>query len=416
VTETVFVGYDATRAETRIRQILREGVPVPAAVEGDVVELVLDRSPFYAQGGGQVGDTGKIRTDGAVLAVEDTRPGHLHVARVVSGEVVPGAAEAVVDGERRAAIARSHTATHVLHAVLRRLLGEHAVQRGSLVDAGRLRLDFAHYGPVECLPEIQDRVNEHLLADPEVRVWHADRAEAESAGAIALFGERYGERVRVVDIGEVSRELCGGTHVGHGSQAGPLHLIGESSIGAGLRRIEALTGADALAHHAREHALLTELAALLDTEPDGAPDRLRRRLAELAEARRVLERARREELTAEAVRLAGLAKRVGQGWLAVQRVSVEPDELRSLASSVLDRRPGVVVLGVESGGRARMVAAVSPDLGRPARAVLERAATAIGGGAGGKGTVANAGGRLARHLDEALRLAARDARELLGGG
>lgn len=414
-TGTVFVGHETTRAETRITEILRDGEPVPAAGEGEIVEVVLDRSPFYAEAGGQVGDTGVIRTGGAVLAVRDTRPGHLHLARVESGEVVPGDAEAVVDGARRAAIARSHTATHVLHAVLRRMLGEHAAQRGSLVGAGRLRFDFAHFGPVP-VREIEALVGEHLLADPQVRVWHADRAEAEAAGALALFGERYGQRVRVVEIGDISRELCGGTHVEHASQAGTLRIVSQTSIGSGLRRIEALTGMEALARYEREHALLGELATLLGTGPDEAPGRLRRRLAELAEARRVLDRARRTELTAEAVRLSGLAKRVGQGWLVVQRVTVEPDELRTVATAVLERRPGIVVLGVESGGRARMIAAVSPDLGEPARAVLTGAAAAIGGGAGGKGTIANAGGRQARHLDEALRLAATTARDLLGAG
>ncbi|MEV5708227.1 alanine--tRNA ligase [Actinoallomurus sp. NPDC052274] len=417
---TRFVGYDATRAEARLRTILRDGVEVPAAVEGDEVEVLLDRTPFYAEAGGQVGDRGVIRTaSGAVLTVTDTRPGHVHVARVESGEVVPGDAEAVVDAERRAAVARSHTATHVLHAMLRRTLGEHATQRGSLVDAGRLRFDFAHFEPLspERLRAVQTLVNERLLGDPEVRVWHADRAEAEAAGAVALFGETYGERVRIVDIGDFSRELCGGTHVGHGSQAGPIHLLGESSIGSGVRRIEALTGADALRHQDHEQALLTELAGLLRVRPDEAPERLRQRLAELAEARRVLERHRREELTAEAVRLAGHAKRVGQGWLVVQRVSgVDADELRPLAAEVLERRGGVVVLGTQVGGRALLVATVSPDLGEPARTVLTAAATAIGGGAGGKGTVANAGGRRPARLDEALRLAATSARVLLGGG
>ncbi len=420
---TEFVGYDATAAEARLVRLLRDGVPVPAASEGERVEVVLDRSPFYAEAGGQVGDTGVIRTpDGAVLTVLDTCPDHRHVARVDRGEVVAAGGplvEAVVDADRRAAVARSHTATHVLHAMLRRVLGEHATQRGSRVEPGRLRFDFAHVAPLppERLDEVRNLVNEHLLGDPEVRVWHADRARAEAAGAVALFGERYGEHVRIVDIGDFSRELCGGTHVGHGSQAGPVHILGESSIGAGLRRIEGLTGADALRHFDADRALLAELARLLHTRPDDAPARLRQRLAELAEARRVLDRMRRDELAAEAVRLSGHAKRVGQGWLVARRVSgVDSGELREVATAVLDRRPGVVVLGTETGGRALMVAAVSPDLGAPARTVLASAAKAIGGGAGGQGIVAYAGGRRARHLDEALRLAANDARTLLGGG
>ncbi|MCW2944003.1 MAG: alanine--tRNA ligase [Actinoallomurus sp.] len=417
---TDFVGYDSTRTDARLLALLRDGTRVPAASDGDEVEVLLDRSPFYAEGGGQVGDTGVIHTaSGATLTVLDTRPGHVHVARVDAGEAVPGDAEAVVDADRRAAVARSHTATHVLHAMLRQVLGDHASQHGSLVDAGRLRFDFAHFAPLEPgqLDTVQTLVNEHLLGDPDVRVWHADRAEAEAAGATALFGEAYGDRVRIVDIGDFSRELCGGTHVGHGSQAGPVHLLGESSVGSGLRRVEALTGADALRHYDHEHALLGALTDLLGGRPDNAPERLRQRLAELGEARRELERLRREELAAEAVRLSGQAKRVGQGWLVVQRVSgVGADELRPLAAAVLERRGGVAVLGAEVEGRAMMVAAVSPDLGTPARAILASAAVVIGGGAGGRGTTASAGGRKTGNLDEALRLAASSARDILGGG
>jgi alanyl-tRNA synthetase len=417
---TEFVGYHSTQAEARLLAVLRGAARVPAASEGDEVEVILDRSPFYAEGGGQVGDTGVIRTaSGAVLTVLDTRPGHIHVARIDKGQVVPGDVQAVVDADRRAAVARSHSATHVLHAMLRRVLGEHAAQQGSLVGAGRLRFDFAHFTPLdpEQLQAIQTLVNEHLLADPEVRVWHAGRAEAEAAGAIALFGEGYGERVRIVDIGDFSRELCGGTHVGHGSQAGPVHILGESSIGSSLRRIEALTGADALRHYDHEHALLNTLADLLGTRPGDAPARLGQRFAELGEARRELGRLRRDELAAEAVRLSGQAERVGRCRLVVQRVSgIGAGELRSLAAAVLERREGVVVLGAEIGGRALMVAAVSPDLGESARAILAAAAAAIGGGAGGRGTMANAGGRRVQHLDEALRLAAASAREVIGGG
>ncbi len=414
---TTFVGHDALRADARLLAIVRDGVRVPAAPAGQEVEVVLDRSPFYAEGGGQVGDTGLIRTSsGATLTVLDTKDGHVHLARVDEGEVVPGEVEAVVDADRRAAVARSHSATHVLHAMLRRVLGEHATQQGSLVEPGRLRFDFAHFAPLEPgeVETVQTLVNEHLLGDPEVRVWHADRAEAAAAGATALFGETYGERVRIVDIGDFSRELCGGTHVGHGSQAGPVRLLGVSSIGSSLRRVEALTGLDALRYQDDEHALLRTLTDLLGTRPDEAPERLRLRLEELGEARRELRRLRQDELAAEAVRLSAHATPVGRGRLVVRRVSgIEAAELRPLAAAILERQAGVVVLGAEIDGRAMMVAAVSPDLGRPARDTLVRAATAIGGGAGGKDTFANAGGRLAGRLDEALRLAEESAREVL---
>src|SRR5829696_9016998 len=428
---TAFVGYETTTAEGRILGLLADGEELAAAAEGDQVELILDRTPFYSEGGGQVGDTGLVRTgDGAVLQVTDTRPGlegfHVHSARVVSGQPKAGdLVHAEVDADRREAVARSHTATHTLHWALRDMLGEHARQQGSLVDAGRLRFDFAHFQqvPAERLAEIEAAVNRQLLADPDVKVWHGSLAEAESAGAISLFGERYGSVVRVVEVGDFSRELCGGTHVGHGSQVGPVHVLGEASIGANLRRIEALTGLGALHYADRERQLLAEVAALLKTRPEDAPEQLRRRLEALAGAQRELERLRVAGLDRLAGDLAGRVAREAGGWLVVERVpEAGADDLRRIASGVRDRAgggPGVVVLGSEVGGKAAMVALLSRELaGRPgaaARDVLVRAAKAVGGGAGGKGDLASAGGRDPSKLDEALAIAREDALDALRG-
>jgi alanyl-tRNA synthetase len=428
---TTFVGYQGTAAEGRILGLLRDGEELAAAGEGDQVELILDRTPFYAEGGGQVGDTGLVRTgDGGVLQVTDTRPGlegfHIHSARVVSGEARPGdPVQAEVDADRREAVTRSHTATHTLHWALRDQLGEHARQQGSLVDAGRLRFDFAHFQPVpaERLAEVEAAVNRQLLADPDVRVWHGSLAEAEAAGAISLFGEKYGSVVRVVEVGDFSRELCGGTHVGHGSQVGPVIVLGESSIGANLRRVEALTGLEALRYVDRERQLLAEVAALLKTRPDDAPEQLRRRLEALATAQRELERLRVAGLERLAAELAGQVEREAGGWLVVQRVpEAGADDLRRIASGVRDRvgaGPGVVVLGSQAGGKAAMVALLTPDLagrGLAAREVLANAAKAVGGGAGGKGDLASAGGRDPDRLDEALQIARADALAFFEGG
>jgi alanyl-tRNA synthetase len=427
---TTFVGYETTSADARILGLLRDGEELPAASEGDQVELILDRTPFYAEGGGQVGDTGLVRTDGgAVLQITDTRPGlegfSVHTARVVSGEpLVDEHVHAEVDADRRGAVARSHTATHTLHWALRDQLGEHARQQGSLVDAGRLRFDFAHFQavPAEQLAQIQASVNRQLLADPEVRVWHGSLAEAEAAGAISLFGEKYGSVVRVVDVGDFSRELCGGTHVGHGSQVGPVHVLGEASIGANLRRIEALTGLEALHYVDRERQLLAAVAALLRTRPEDAPEQLRRRLEALATAQRELERLRVAGLERQAGDLAGRVSREAGGWLVVEQVpEAGADDLRRIASAVRDRvqaGPGVVVLGSEVQGKAAMVALLTADLvgaGAAARDVLARAAKAVGGGAGGKGDLASAGGRDPSRLSEALRIARADAMALLDG-
>ena len=427
---TVFVGYDTASADGRILGLLRDGEELAAAHEGDQVELVLDRTPFYAEGGGQVGDSGTVRTaGGAVLQVTDTRPGlegfHVHTARVVKGEALPGEeVHAEVDAARREAVTRSHTATHTLHWALRDQLGEHARQQGSLVDAGRLRFDFAHFAavPPERLAEVEAAVNRQLLADPDVKIWHTSLAEAEAAGAIGLFGEKYGERVRVVDVGDFSRELCGGTHVGHGSQVGPVIVLGESSIGANLRRVEALTGLEALRYADRERQLLGEVAALLHTRPEDAPEQLRRRLEALAEATRELERLRVAGLERLAAELAGRAGRADGGWLVVERVAeAGADDLRRIATAVRDRAgpgPGVVVLGSETQGKAAMVALLSADLAErklAARDVLVQAAKAVGGGAGGKGDLASAGGRDPSRLDEALQVARADALTLMGG-
>jgi alanyl-tRNA synthetase len=423
-----FVGYETTTAEGRLLGLLRDGEELAAASEGDQVELILDRTPFYAEGGGQVGDTGLVRTGGgAVLQVTDTRPGlegfYVHTARVVSGEPQVGdQVHAEVDADRREAVTRSHTATHTLHWALRDQLGEHARQQGSLVDAGRLRFDFAHFQavPSEQLAEIETSVNRQLLADPDIKVWHGTLAEAEAAGALSLFGEKYGSVVRVVEVGDFSRELCGGTHVGHGSQVGPVHVVGEASIGANLRRIEALTGLEALHYVDRERQLLAEVAALLKTRPEDAPEQLRRRLEALATATRELERLRLAGLERLAADLAGRVAREPGGWLVAERVpDAAADDLRRIASSVRDRvgaGPGVVVLGSEVQGKAAMVALLTTDLaasGAAARDVLARAAKAVGGGAGGKGDLASAGGRDPSRLDEALGIARADALELL---
>jgi alanyl-tRNA synthetase len=426
---TNFVGYEQTSAEGRVLGMLRpDGEELTVAGHGQELELILDRTPFYAESGGQVGDRGTVRSeDGTEVEVTDTRFGlegfHVHAGRVVRGELRTGAPVlAMVDAPRRAAVARSHTATHTLHAALRHALGEHAKQQGSLVDAGRLRFDFAHFSPVppEQLEAVEAEVNRNLIEDPDVRVWHTSLSEAEAAGAIGLFGEKYGAVVRVVDIGDFSRELCGGTHVGHGSQVGPVCVLGESSIGANLRRVEALTGMDALRYFDRERKLLAEVAALLRARPDDAPEQLRRRLEALAEAQRELERLRQVELAGRAAELAGRARPAGGGWLVVERVpGVGADELRQLANAVRERRgagPGIVVLGSDHGGRGNLVGLVTKDLteaGASAREVVMPAARAVGGGAGGKGDMASGGGAEAGKLGEALATAEAEARRLL---
>ncbi|MFG2097246.1 alanine--tRNA ligase [Streptomyces sp. NPDC048612] len=423
-----FLGYEHLITEATVTGLIADGAVATTAQAGAEVELVLDRSPFYAEAGGQIGDTGTLTlSNGARLQITDTRYGlegfRIHNARVLEGELQTGTSgEAVVDAERRAGLMRSHSATHILHAVVMATLGDHARQQGSLVEPDRLRFDFAHFTALapDQLSQIEQAVNSHVLDDPAVHAWHADRAEAEAAGAIALFGEKYGERVRIVDIGDFSRELCGGTHVAHGSQVGAFRLLTESSIGSNLRRVEALTGHSTLTHLDTERRLLRELSTLLGTRPQDAPHALRKRLEALADAQTQLTRQRAAELRSRADQLAHASAAAGTGRILVQKVTgVTPDELRQLTSETLAHLPAgpsIVVLALEHGGKALLASAVSPDLldrGIQAAQVITRAAKAVGGGGGGTGALASAGGRRPEHLDQALTAAGQDAAGLL---
>jgi alanyl-tRNA synthetase len=414
---TDFVGYTDISVDTQLLAMLTAGDLVTAAHEGQQVELVVSRSPYYAESGGQVGDTGTLTVGDATIQITDTRYG-LDGFQVLTGLVTHGEARtgqpahAVVDADRRAATARSHSATHILHAMLRRTLGDHARQQGSLVAPGRLRFDFAHFAPIDRgqLHHLGTLVNDYLLDDPEVRVWHATRAEAEAAGATAFFGDKYGDHVRIVDIGDASRELCGGTHVGHGTQAGPVRILGESSIGAGLRRIEALTGRDALAHADHERRVLDEITQLVGSQPDELLATLTRRLAALADAEKALAEHRQRELAVLAAQLVERRHTLPNGTFVTALVpQTTAAELRTLADAVLNRLPqdvaAGVVLATVNDGKAQLTAAINHTVqarGIQARQLLAEAAATIGGGAGGTGLVASAGGRNATAIDQAL--------------
>ena len=261
-----FTGYDEVRSEARVSGLVVDGESTRSAAAGQDVEIVLDRTPFYAEGGGQLADGGRIELDnGAVIEVRDVqKPINgliVHKATVVSGEVVPGlAAHALVDLQRRRAISRAHTATHMVHKAIREALGDTATQAGSENAPGRFRFDFNATSavPVSVLNEVESKVNTMLLEDLEVRADVMTQEEAVATGAMALFGEKYGNEVRVISVGEWARELCGGTHAQRSGQLGVVKLLGEASIGSGVRRVEALVGADAYAH------LATEVAAIVD--------------------------------------------------------------------------------------------------------------------------------------------------------
>src|SRR5918996_1615681 len=428
---TDFLGYELVAAEGRVAGLIREGQRVPSAGEGDRVEILLDRTPFYAEGGGQVGDTGVIRSSSGEIRVEDTIPGlaetNVHRGRVTRGEVKAGDdVEAMVDADRRAATMRSHTGTHVLHWTLRHLLGEHARQAGSLVAPGRLRFDFTHFEGLhrEDIERIEAAANARLGEDAPVRAYETTFEFARSQGALALFGERYGDMVRVVEVGDYSIELCGGTHVPHTGEVQLALIQSEGSIGSGLRRIEALVGPDALGHVHLERRLLEEVAEALGAgDPRQAPDRARRAAARIKELEAALGRVRAEGRAGRVEELVAGARDVAGVRLVVAELPGEdPGALRELAIKLRDRMErdghGAAVLGSADGSKATLVATVTKplvDRGVAAPLLIERAAQAVGGRAGGKPHLAFGGGGKPAALRAALEAAPARLAELVGG-
>ena len=411
-----FTGYTDVEGEATVRGLLVDGSQARSAGDGDRIEIVLDRTPFYAEGCGQLADSGVITlSSGARIEVHDVQqplPGLIvHKARVVAGEVVVGApAHAEIDLERRRAISRAHTATHMVHKAFREALGETATQAGSENAPGRFRFDFANPSavPASVLADVEGRVNSVLVDDLAVTADVMSQAEAIASGAMALFGEKYGDRVRVVSVGDWARELCGGTHAGRTGHLGVIKLLGESSIGAGTRRVEALVGADAYRFLAREAVLVSQLAEQLKAPREELPDRIEALVARLREAEKELEKLRADQVLAAASGLAAAAVEQGGLSIVAQRVvdGVGADDLRKLALDVRGRLSGaVVVLVTVTGDRPLVVAAV--DEGGRARGVkagelVGIAARALGGGGGGRDDVAQGGGSNAAAVDEAL--------------
>jgi alanyl-tRNA synthetase len=412
---TEFFGDNEDEGDVRILAV------VPAGVDEDghpIVEIFTDRTPFYAEAGGQVGDEGTISTETGHARVTDTTyalPGlRRHVAVIEEGDITAGQqAHVAIDAERRRAIRRNHTATHILHWALRKVLGEHVKQAGSLVAPDRLRFDFSHYAPVtpEEIEQIEDLANEEVLTNERVRAYETTKAEAEAMGAIAFFGDKYGDVVRVLEAGRNSLELCGGTHVRALGDIGTIKVVSEGSIGSNLRRIEAVTGMASVELLQRGERELAEAAALLSTTPATLVEGVRRKLEE--------NKALQDELRALRARAAaGRAAELAAGGtdgLVVARVDdLAPGELRDLAIAVRNQ-PSVraVVLGGRSDtGGASLVAALASGVGQAAD-VLRDAARAVKGGGGGKGDVAVAGGKDPGGVDEALGIAEEAARKLL---
>ncbi len=424
---TAFLGYDLEAADGRILAILRHGEPVDRAEQGDEVEMFLDRTPFYAEAGGQVGDIGRIGSETGVLSVSDAQHAvqglYAHRGKIVSGFLQVGqAVETAIDSPRREKIRKSHTGTHILHWALRDVVGDHVKQAGSLVEAGRLRFDVNHFAALteEQITEVERLANEKIIANSAVQTIESTKDEAQEMGAIAFFGDKYGDTVRVVKVGDFSTEFCGGTHTPAAGQVGPLIVIGESSIGSNMRRLEALTGTSAYAHLVGVRDSLTASGRLLRSTPSEVPIRVQQlieRNKELeSEISRMAERVRSEA----AGDAAAAAEKVGDSaFIVLDHRDMSPDAMRALALQVRDRLgSGVVVVGSVNEGKGALVAAVSVDLvarGLSAAELLAPAARLLGGGGSRDPELAQAGGPAGKAMPAALDLVRETVGKALGG-
>ena len=402
-----FVGYAQQSSESKLTGIVVDGVGVTSAAEGEDVEIVLNRTPFYAEGGGQLADGGRITlSNGAVVEIEDVQSPvsglSVHRGRVIKGSVEVGAdALAEIDIERRHAISRAHTATHMVHKAFREILGETATQAGSENSPGRFRFDFPATGsvPVSVLNDVEARVNTLLLDNLEVTAESMSQAKAKELGAMALFGEKYGDVVRVVSVGDWARELCGGTHVARSGQLGVIKLLSESSIGAGVRRVEALVGVDAYKFLAREHILLNSLTDLIKgARTEELPERISDLLSKMKDIEKELATVRSAQALSQVGDLAKTAQVInGISYMSsVMSDGVSGDDLRKIAIDLRSRDDkSVVALISANDGKPVLVVATSEgarSVGVKAGALVKIGSTVLGGGGGGKDDFAQGGG------------------------
>ncbi len=413
---TEFIGYETDEAVGQVIGIIAEKQLVEELTElghRDLVAVVLDRTPFYAESGGQVGDTGTLTAPGIEFRVQDTQKDGelwLHIGHLTTGTLKLGQElTARVDIVRRDAIRRAHSATHIMHYALRQTLGENATQRGSKVQRDELRFDFAHKKPVtdEQLRQIEDMVNQRIAEGSEVAISLMDIQSARAAGAMALFGEKYPDRVRVVSMGDFSKELCGGTHLASTGQVGMFKIIAEEPVAKGVRRLVAYTGQKAIEESRRKEQLLRELMAEMKVS---APEDLLRKVqtlqTELKETKRKLSEQMRQSIGDETNDLLANAEKVGGvAIICHQAENVDKDVLRDMADRLRKKQAAAVLLATELDGRVALLAAVSKDLvkqGVNASDCVKAAAKLVQGGGGGRPDLAEAGGKDPSQIPAAL--------------
>ena len=415
---TEFTGYSETETETKIAGIIVDGTDVKGASAGQEVEVVLSRTSFYAEGGGQLGDHGKITlADGTTVEINDVQtpvPGlFVHRGRVLSGTVSVGAAAmSEVDVPRRLAISRAHTATHMVHKAFREALGETATQMGSENAPGRFRFDFPSSGPVPAsvLADVEARVNEILIQDLKISAEYMTQAQARDSGAMALFGEKYGDQVRVVSVGDWARELCGGTHTTATGQLGLVTFLSESSIGAGVRRVEALVGSDAYRFLAREHHLVNQLTEIMKSRPEELVDRVGQTLERLRTAEREIAKARKQALLGDLAGLVGPPTRIGDTNLYrfTAPVGTEPTELRDLVTSAkgeLKTNNNILVAACISADKVSFVVATdnaARTSGLSAKSIANKVLPFVSGRGGGNAEMAQGAGPSLENLELAF--------------
>jgi alanyl-tRNA synthetase len=413
--ESKFVGYDDLNTHSSVIAIIKEGELIEQAGIGEEVQVILDNTPFYAESGGQIADRGFLKSDGMTALVKDVQKApngqNLHKVIVESGQLKTNQqVTAAVDAENRVKIIKNHTATHLLHRALKDVLGEHVNQAGSLVEPDRLRFDFSHFGQItpEELEQVERIVNEKIWRNIEVNISLKPIAEAKALGAMALFGEKYGDIVRVVRVGDYSLELCGGCHVPNTSVIGLFKIVSEGGIGAGTRRIEAVTGESAYLLLNEQVGLLKDAAEKLKTNPKDISSRIEGILAEIKQLQRENESLSAKLGNIEAGNLTSNAKEIdGVTVLSAKVQAVDMNNLRNMADDLKQKLgSAVIVLGSAQDGKVNLIAAVTKDLiekGYHAGKLIKEVASRCGGGGGGRPDMAQAGGKDPEKLDAALQ-------------
>lgn len=412
--QTRFLGYDSLLGEGKVIALLRDNEPVERLQAGESGVVILDQTPFYGESGGQVGDHGQLTAEGVVIKVDDCtklQGHHLHHAEVVQGTIAVGdRLQATVAREERSNTARHHSATHLLHAALREILGEHVQQKGSLVTFDKLRFDFSNLEPVSAaqITEIEQRVNEQIFANTPVQTELMSIDDAKAAGAMALFGEKYDSEVRVLSMGTegFSKELCGGTHVSRTGDIGLFRIVSESGIASGVRRIEAVTGPYALASMQQQDALVQQLAATLKCAPDQLVDRTQQSQQRIRELEKNLEQANNKLASSKGSDLAASAQTVnGVNVLSAELEGADAKTLRSTMDQLKDKLgSAVIVLAAKDGAKVQIAAGVTKDTLSKIKAgdLVNHVAGQVGGKGGGKPDMAMAGGSQPEHLAAAL--------------